>query len=85
MQTAHYSGLYKADGSVNIMVFNPRDQNFFTFFDKVVLYSPDALDAGYVFVELRVKRHMFGANCKSFSMLVFMFYIKNKWYACGIL
>ena len=85
MQTAHYSGLNKTDRSVNIMVLNPRDQNFFTFFDKVVLYSPDAFDAGYVFVELWIKRHMFGTNCKSLSMFVFMFYIQNEWYACWIL
>ena len=85
MQAPHNRGLDEAHRSVNIMILDSRDQNLFTFLQKVLLDGPNVLDVADILVELWIDCHVLRSHSKPLSMLILVLNIKHKGYASWIL
>ena len=67
------------------MILDSWDQDFFTFLEEVFLDRSYVLYVIDVLVESRVDCHVFGAHCKSLSMLVLVLNVEDEWDAGWIL
>ena len=85
VETSHDCSLDQANGPIDIVVLNARNQDLFGLFHQVVLYGSYMLNIVDVFVEFWIYGHVLGSNGKSLSMLVLILDIQHKWYASRIL
>ena len=60
------------------MVFDSRDEDFFTFLKKILLNSANMLDVADVLIEARVDSHVLGAHREALPVLVLVFYVQNE-------
>lgn len=70
METFHNRRLNQAHRSVNVVVLDFRNQYLPSLLNQIVLDCPDVSDVFDVLVELWVDSHLFGTDCKSFSMFL---------------
>ena len=78
LETAHDCSLDHTDAPIYIVVFNARDQSFFSVFDEVILNNPYVLNTADVLIELWVDGHVFGTDCESFTVFVLRFNVQNE-------
>ena len=84
MQTLHNGGLDQTNRTINVMILNSRDQDFFALFQKVLLNCSDVCNVTDVLVESWVNSHVLGSHGEPLSMLVLVFDVENKWNASWI-
>jgi hypothetical protein len=78
METFHYRCLNQAHRSINIVVFNLRNQYLASLLDQIVLYCSYVCNVFDVLVKLWVDSHLLGTDCKSFSMFLSASDIENE-------
>lgn len=78
VQTAHDSGLDKADRPIDVVVLDARHKHLFALLEQVLLNSADVLNVADVLVESWVNGHVFGTHGESLPMLVLVFDIENE-------
>lgn len=60
------------------MVFDPRNEDFFTFFEQVFLDRPNMLNIADVLVKSRINSHVLSSDSEPFSMLVLVLDVEYK-------
>ena len=73
MQATHNSSLDQTHRPIDVMIFDPWNQDLLTFFHKVVLDRPDVLYVADILIKPRVNGHVLGSHSKPLTMLVLIF------------
>lgn len=66
------------------MILDPWDQNLFTLLKQVFLDRADVLNVTDILIESWVNGHVFCPNCKSFTVLVLVLDVEDKWDASWV-
>lgn len=78
VETAHDGGLYQTCASVHIVIFNTGDQRLLRTGHQVFLDCPDLFETAHILIEFRVDCHVLRPHCKSLTVFLFLFNVKNE-------